>query len=363
MRTLDELIEKLKKGESGEVDRAKENIKKAFNSEKEKKEAFKKILESLDDYRYIEREKNKIAFIYGLKLAAKERGREYFPLFTSFIIKNIQSDSGNVRKAVLGLVDSLIFSLFEDSKELSEEEKKAFTEFIDEILILLELHYNPEFEKYENLDDLPACKYKSLEMLLSRIMSPEKKDVKIYDKKAGMPKWMDCTWKRVPCMEDKCPICSRLKEIDEVSDIFDRGELLIEVADEAEEARDELPGPEEFPFYKEVRSWMEGVILTAEESKETGDFWIFTEEATELFWYVNVLSAKVYRQLCNKYLLENSEDGNIVDYRYTEYVLSESIKRIKIAIKEIILAEPTQKHKLNLTYMRLESLEEKILNI
>ena len=37
--------------------------------------------------------------------------------------------------------------------------------------------------------------------------------IKEFDnKKFKMPKWMECTWRRVPCGRDDCPICSRIKK-------------------------------------------------------------------------------------------------------------------------------------------------------
>ena len=355
---LEELIENLKSGNQKEVKKAKKEIKEIFEFEREK--ASKEMISDLEDYYIIDEEKNKIAFIYGLRLAAKNRGREFFPLFTAFITKNIQSDSGNVRQAIIRLTDSLIESLL-IAEDLSKEEKQVFSEFIDEVLMLLEKYYGPEYEKYSDTSDMPPSVYKSLELLLSKIMNPGQKAVS-YDKKTGMPKWMDCTWKRVPCREDDCPICSRLEEL-EGADLFERGEFLIDVTEEKSETKEDLPSPEEFPFYNELRTWLEDVISVAGKSKTTDDFWVFTEEAADLFWYMNVLSAKTYRQLCNRYLIENSEKENKVDYKYTNYVLKESVKRIKKSLKEIVKHNPNQKEELDDSFDHISKLEERIFNI
>ncbi len=359
---LDKLIEKIKTGEQEELREAKKRIKRAFRNEKERKLIFNKLVKNLDEFSLIKSEKNKIAFIYGLKFAAKDQGREYFPLFSNFIIRNIQSESGNVRQAVIRLTDSLFSSLLIDSKDLSMEEKQALSEFIDEILMLLESYYDSDYEKHDDLRNLPPCVYKSLEGLLSKIVDPGKEKL-FYDKNTKMPAWMDCTWKRNPCMKDGCPICEKLKEIEEFDDLFDRGEFLINVTMENKTIKKDLPKPDEFPFYNEIRKWMEVVILAAENSKITDDFWIFTEEAADIFWYMNVLSTKTYRQLCNRYLIENLKKDNSVDYQYTQYVLKESIKIIKKGIKEILKGDPAQSKSLNKSFENLSSLEEKILNI
>lgn len=356
---LENSIRKLKNGKHEDVIKAKKEIKKAFNQEGGR--ASKEMINGVNDFYGISNEKNKIAFIYGLSLAAQNRGREFFPLFTSFITKNIQSDSGNVRQAIIRLTEKLIESLLIDSENLSKEEKEVFSEFIDEILILLENYYDSDYEKYSNIVDMPASIYKSLELLLSKVMNPGQEKVS-YDKKTGMPDWMDCTWRRLPCMKDECPICSRLKDLNEDNNLFMRGEFLMDIAGEEEEGKDNLPEPDEFPFYREVRNWLDGVVEIAENSRYRDDFWIFTEEATDLFWYMNVLSSKTYRQLCNRYLIENSEEGK-VDYRYTNYVLKESVKRIKKSLKEIIKNDPSQKEKLDDLFKGVSELEERIFNI
>ncbi|GEM_PF-2968246 len=361
--SLEDSIRKIKTGKAKEVDRAKKELKRAFNKDSKKETAFRTVVGGLDDYDRIDGEKNKIAFIYGLRLAAKNRGRSYFPLFTDFIIDNIQSDSGNVREAVIRLTETLINSMLSDSQDLTKREKDVFTDFIDEILILLEAHYDSEYEKYERVSDIPACKYKSLEKLLSKIINPASQESLQRDRKVGMPKWMDCTWKRVPCMEEDCPVCNKLKELEKENSLFHREEFLMDVVGEEEVSEKALPEPDDFPFYIKVREWLETVITIADESKETGDFWIFTEEATDLFWYMNVLSAKTYRQLCNRYLIEGGEKDGSVDYEYTKYILVESTKIIKKSIKEILKSEPTHKADLKESFDRLMDLEEKLFNI
>ncbi len=352
-------INKLKIGEKESTEKAKEKIKKAFKKEEEK--ASKQMMGRLKDYSSIEKEKGKIAFIYGLKLAARSRGREFFPLFTKFITDNIQSDSGNVRQAVIRLTDTLIESLLVDSEDLSKKEKEVFNQFIDEILMLLENYHDFEYEEYSDISNMPPSVYKSLEILLSKIMNPGQKKTS-YDRKTGMPGWMDCTWKRIPCGEDNCPVCSKLNEL-ENADLFERNEFLMNAAEEDGSGEEKIPNPEDFPFYIEVRDWLDELLLIAEKSRERGEFWIFTEEAADLFWYMNVLSAKTYRQLSNRYLIENSGKNNKVNYNYTNYVLKESVKKIKKSLKIIADNNQSQRSELEDAFEKISDMEERIFNI
>lgn len=359
---LKKTLKVIKNGENDELEEAKRALKDGFADKSKKTKAFQEIIENIPEYEKIDNEKNKLAFIYGVKLAAKERGVDYFPLFTEFIIENIQSDSGNVRREIIRLTNVLVSSMIVEGSDLTKPQKKLFSEFIDDILLLLETYYDPEYDKYESVSDMPACKYKSLEMLIEKLINPSTKKGKI-DKKSGMPKWVDCTWKRVPCMNDKCPICSRLKEMEEVANLFERGELFIELAGEVQADRDNLPEPDEFPFYEEVGGWIDSILELTEKSKMSGDFWIFTEEAADLFWYVNVLSTKTYRQLCNRYLIDNDKEESFVDYRYTNYVLEESIKKIKKSLKGILKSTPEQSKEIKEAFNTLSQMEERLLNI
>ena len=354
--TIKKSIERLKSEKPENSTRIRKDIGKAFESEKKK--AAKAMMGSLEDYYKIVDDENKVVFIYGLRLAVKVLGRDFFPTFAAFITKNIQNDCEEVRQEIVKLTSSLVEVLSEE--DLSDSEKIVFTEFIDEVLILLEQYYDSEFENYLDVSDMPPSIYKSLEILLSRIMNPGQKR-RSYNKKTGMPRWMDCTWKRVPCMEDECPVCSKLKDLQE-DDLFDRGEFLIDVDNTGDNGKN-VPSPDEFPFYREVKSWLEDVISIAEKSKKLNSYWVFTEEAADLFWYMNVLSAKTYRQLCNRYLIENENNENRIDYNYTNYVLKNSIKKIKKALKILADNNQSQKSELKEAFDEISSLEERIFNI
>lgn len=360
---LQETLKVIKSGKGGELKKAKMALKSVFADKFKRKKAFQEIIESISEYEEINNERNKLAFIFSLKLVAKEKGENYFPLFIEFIIDYIQSDSDIIRIEIVRLTNILLNSLIVDDGKLTESQKKIFNKFVDKILLLLEVYYDPKYDGYEDISDIPASKYKSLKMLIEKLMNPGigKEGVK---KKAGIPNWMDCMWKRIPCMSDNCPVCNHIKQMKEVPSFFERRELFIESMDKSQRNRENLPNPSEFSFYRELEAWIESILKTAEKSKIAGDFWIFTEEAADLFWYTNILSIKAYRQLCNRHLISNNnKENSLKDYRYTNYVLEESVKIIKKSLKNILTSNPEQAKEIKDEFKSLSQIEEKLLNI
>lgn len=203
-----------------------------------------------------------------------------------------------------------------------------------------------------------------------------------------MPKWMECTWRRVPCGKDDCPICGRIKrdrqrhiergeDPDDIKSAFeDVGrnfkEVLQMIKRDAEqkgfditniEDIQEPPEPEEFPFYRKVREWNKEVFKIADEAKLSENWWIYTEASADLFWYSNTLIAKVYRQLCNKWHIRNRDDYGEFDYKYIGYVLRESLEILKKSLKELIGNHYSQKEELDSIYSNLLKLEKEIIKI
>ena len=154
-----------------------------------------------------------------------------------------------------------------------------------------------------------------------------------------MPKWMECTWRRVPCGRDDCPICGRIKKdrqrhIEKGEDPDDIKYVLEDAGRNFKEAlqmikRDaermgikianidnikEPPEPEEFSLYRKVEEWNKKVFKIAKEAELSGNWWIYTETSADLFWYANILLAKVYRQFCNRWHIENGDDYGEFDY-------------------------------------------------
>jgi hypothetical protein len=125
----------------------------------------------------------------------------------------------------------------------------------------------------------------------------------------------------------------------------------------------EPPEPEEFPLYEEIKKWSGEVLKIRNEAELSGSWWVYTEAAVNLFWYSRTLQAKTYRQLCNRWHIENGDDYGKFDHRYTKYVLEESLQILKNSLLELINNNFSQKERLNSVYSNLLKLEKDILKI
>mgnify|MGYP005855571293 CR=1 FL=1 len=203
-----------------------------------------------------------------------------------------------------------------------------------------------------------------------------------------MPKWMECTWRRVSCGKDDCPICGRIKR-DQQRDI-ERGEdpndikcVLEDVGRNLKETLEmikkdakskgfdianledikEPPEPKEFPLYLKVEKWNKSIMALGDMAQTLGEFWIHTEAAADLFWYANTLMTKTYRQLCNRWHIKNGDDYGEFDHQYTGYVLRECLEILKRSLRELISGNYSQKKELDLIYSNLVRLEKQIIKI
>ena len=98
-------------------------------------------------------------------------------------------------------------------------------------------------------------------------------------------------------------------------------------------------------------------------AQDSGEFWIYTEEAADLFWYASTLAAKTYRQLCNRWHTENGDDYGAIDFQYTSYVLKECLKILKKSLKTLARNNQARARELNLILSELKKLEKQILKI
>ena len=212
--------------------------------------------------------------------------------------------------------------------------------------------------------------------------------MKLPKRKFEMPKWMECTWRRVPCGRDDCPICGQIKKDrqkhiekgenpDSMESAFeDVGRNLKEAISMIKrdverfgiditniEDIKEPPEPESFPLYKEVKKWEKEVSKIGDEAELSGSWWIHTEAAADLFWYSRTLLAKTYRQLCNRWHIKNGDDYGKFDHKYTRYVLKECLKILKNSLKELVSNNYPQKRELDSIYSNLLKLEKQIIKI
>jgi len=265
-----------------------------------------------------------------------------------------------------------------------------------------------KFDDEDLFDGCPVCQATKLAQKKGRMLTPAKlyetmkkakekrgmvggewfKKTKKKTKEFKMPKWMECTWRRVPCGRDDCPICGRIKkdrqrhiekgeDPDDIRSVFeDVGrnfkEVLQMIKKDAEsrgfditniENIKEPPEPEEFPLYGEIEKWNKSVMVLRDTAQVLGEFWIHTEAAADLFWYANTLIAKTYRQLCNKWHIENDDEYGDFDYQYTGYVLKECLKILKKSLEELSKNNSFQKKELDLILSQLLKLEKQIIKI
>ncbi|PIP17147.1 MAG: hypothetical protein COX44_01480 [Candidatus Portnoybacteria bacterium CG23_combo_of_CG06-09_8_20_14_all_37_13] len=202
-----------------------------------------------------------------------------------------------------------------------------------------------------------------------------------------MPRWMECTWRRVPCGKDDCPICGRIKRdrqrhIERGEDPDDIKNTIEDVGQSFKEALEiikkdaeskgfditnikniqEPPKPQEFPLYNKIEEWNKSVRTLENMTKALGEFWLHTEEAADLFWYAHILLARTYRQLCNQWHIRNGDDYGKFDHQYTGYVLNECLEILKKSLKELA-SNYSQRQELNSIYSNLLKLEKQITKI
>jgi hypothetical protein len=205
-----------------------------------------------------------------------------------------------------------------------------------------------------------------------------------------MPKWMECVWRRVPCGKNECKICgpinqNRLKHImkkedpdsmessmEDVGNSF--GETLkmikqhaqemgIDIENISDEELKEPPEPEDFPLYLKASEWRNNIENIANEAEIIGAPWLFTEAAADLLWYKNILSAKIYRQLCNRWHIDRGDKYGEFDYRYTNYVIKECLLILKRSLSDLAPPHIPNRNMFAKAAVQLGGLEQEILNI
>lgn len=275
------------------------------------------------------KEENKTLFIYSLKDVAQKEAVLHLSFFLRFISENIKSKSGKVRVAVINMAKWVINSL---PQELNEKEERMICRFIDRMIDMTDEHYKDEFSKYKSIGDLPPSTYKSLKILVNRVILSREYYRNIYERHLNkMPLSMDCSWKRDPCGEDDCPVCSNRKDLKEA------------------------PVFQETFIYKMVKEWSDEVFTVVEDAEDEGDFWMFTRSACDLFWYSNVLLVK-----CS--ILTQSEPLSF-ENNYARYVIRECLRIIKRSLRDIISHDPISKGELRSLFFRISEIEKEILDL
>ncbi len=207
-------------------------------------------------------------------------------------------------------------------------------------------------------------------------------------KKFQMPKWMDCSWRRVPCGKNTCAICGRIaadrrrhiqvgenpddpemmfrdvsRNLRETLEMIkkDAARMGIDITnlDDAQEP----PEPEAFPFYRKVAAWHKQLSALISGAEMGGDLWLATEAGADVVWYKNTLLAKVYRQLSTRWEKKQGMDYGEEDLVYTARVLKEVVAILKRSLYEVSRVESSQRGGLFLSLVNLGKIEEKIFKL
>lgn len=175
-----------------------------------------------------------------------------------------------------------------------------------------------------------------------------------------VPVWWECGWRRKNCKKRSCVLCGgiiadREKHIAKGEDpdsmksvLEDVGQSLVEtlvmIKVDAEkhgiditniEDIKEPPKPESHALYRNIAKWRNGIIKLVDKADEADEIWISTEPAADLLWYISTLSAKTYRQLCNRWHIKNGDGYGEFDYKYTQYVLSEVLDILENSLAQL----------------------------
>lgn len=215
--------------------------------------------------------------------------------------------------------------------------------------------------------------------------SRPKKAAAARPKKPPVPAWMDCVWRRIACGKNSCPICGAPKDepesdmpLEELWKSLEsteniKKEEMARVSRKMRESgfafekietnRERLPQPNEFSFYKKVSKWQRGVFSIMNEAQDLGYLWPYSENAADLFWYANILLAKIYRQLIGQLSIDEKTARYDPEYQYTRYVLGECVGEIKKSLNALSYLHSEQKAELMLSLSRITKLEDDILTL
>lgn len=200
-----------------------------------------------------------------------------------------------------------------------------------------------------------------------------------------IPKWMECTWRRVPCGKITCKVCRHTLSHAHAGQETENFEAAMEdvgyhlksaldmLRKEAERLGIEMnnlhtiiatpPKPTKFSLYRTIKQWRDAVFDLEMDAENAGSWWLYTESAADLFWYANMITTKVYRQLCNRWHMKKENNYGKLDYQYTNYVLNECLAITKFSLRELSLMQSEQKGELMLALTSLAKLEENIKKI
>jgi hypothetical protein len=424
---IEKIIEILKTGNRERSRAILKKLEQKWRKENLPKNYWLPFIKELKNFEDIKSTDNRAAFLMALRYPFIALGRKHFTICSDFIFKLLNDKSGRMRQLGVSLGSDFIFS-FEIAKFVVEKkwrpnkkdagrirgDRRLCVSVVERLENFRNSQCGPKLAKFDYIEELPASICKDAEALMFEILDHEAPEYVYEAYKKGklarlpltspdsiyeigkmdknldelpMPKWMECTWRRITCGKDSCMICGRLKRdrekaiakgldpdspeatIESVhTSLKETMRLLkesakkfgINVNDQADFKISEPPRENKFPLWREVMAWNKMLFETAENAREAGAIWIETEPAADLFWYANILNSKVYRQLCNKWHIERGDDYGDFDFKYTGKILNESLQILKKSLNELSLWSTDQKGELLLAASKLSQIENKI---
>ncbi|HEY9584642.1 MAG TPA: hypothetical protein VJI33_03655 [Candidatus Paceibacterota bacterium] len=170
--------------------------------------------------------------------------------------------------------------------------------------------------------------------------------VKIEGGEREMMQRLDCQWKRIPCGKLSCALCERIaqdrlrhelkgEDPDDIKFVMEDvgrslSEALAIIKKDAERMGIDItnlndygepPKPQTFLLYRKVSRWRNNVWKVINTAEKKDSSWLLTEAGADLIWYSNTVLIKTYRQLSNRWEIENKIEKNNFDLKYTGRVL------------------------------------------
>jgi len=200
------------------------------------------------------------------------------------------------------------------------------------------------------------------------------------------PDWWECQWRRIPCRRPECALCGRIMKqrfkhqfkgedpdtmeapLQDVGDAFaETKTMLTEKAEELgieldplpEEEYESPPEPDRFPIWQKVFVWSQNLQHLA---IRQGMDWRETEAGQDLHWYSSMITAKLYRILCDRWRLEQGQKDDNLDYDYTKYVLENCVRIIKESFENLIVGPWPKTHELTDLHDQFLEMEQVLLS-
>lgn len=203
-----------------------------------------------------------------------------------------------------------------------------------------------------------------------------------------IPEWWECSWRRIGCGKKTCRLCGKIQKdrqghiskgedpdslesaLEDVGGSFREAMSMIKKHAESMgiditniDSIKEPPEPNKLPLYRKIFKWRNFINDIIKDAYQTESLWLATEAAADLNWYKDTLSAKTYRQLCNKWHIEQGDEYGDFDHKYTKYILDECLRILECALNDLVLLNSPQKVSLTMALSQFLEIEKKILSI